>query len=128
MSNTGYKLGVDFPREGFVQVALERHFESCERLEADHADFACIDENGRRWVIEAKGETNQVGLDFRTGLGQLLQNMEDRDAHYAVAIPDTPKFAGQRARVPAWVRSALGFHWMIVGESGAVSVVPPEDE
>src|SRR5436309_15921785 len=68
----GYQLGDEFPREGFVQAALEQHFAACERVEAGWADLACVDENGVRWVIEAKGETSDTGLDFRTGLGQLL--------------------------------------------------------
>jgi hypothetical protein len=68
-----FPLGVEFPREGFVQGAVERHFASCTRVTVGHADFACTDDAGRRWLIEAKGETTDVGLDFRTGLGQLLQ-------------------------------------------------------
>lgn len=35
------------------------------------------DAEGRRWLIEAKGQTSGVGLDFRTGLGQLVQGALD---------------------------------------------------
>lgn len=122
-----FKLGSDYPREGFVQAALERHFGACERLEAGFADFACIDEEGERWVIEAKGETSATGLDFRTGLGQLLQGMTEPGACYALAMPDTPKFEAQRQRIPAWVRSALGLYWILVDESGEVTVDPPRN-
>src|SRR5687767_2627475 len=95
-----YKLGRDFPREGFVQAALEQHFASCRRHAIGHADFACTDESGRQWLIEAKGETSDVGLDFRTGLGQILQGTPSPDWIPALAMPDTPKFAAQRARTP----------------------------
>jgi hypothetical protein len=125
MGEGGFKLGVNFPREGFVQATLESQFSLCERLEVGWADFACVDHQGRRWVIEAKGETSSSGLDFRTGLGQLLQNMGDSNALYGMAVPDTPKFEAQLARVPDWVRSALGLHWLIVAEDGSLRIEPP---
>jgi hypothetical protein len=121
----GYQLGDEFPREGFVQAAIEQHFGACERVEAGWADLACVDENGLRWVIEAKGETSDTGLDFRTGLGQLLQGMQGPEARYALAMPDTLKFARQRERVSGRVRTALGLNWILVDEHGAVTIVAP---
>lgn len=125
-----YARGLDFPNEGFVQQAVEKHFHRlgfAEVPEGD-ADLACRHpETGERWVIEAKGETTAVGLDFRTGLGQLLQHMEDRCAKHALAVPDTPKFRRQIDKVPGWARKALGIHWLVVGERGNVTVVPPTD-
>ena len=122
---THYKLGTAFPREGFVQAALERHFGECERHVIGYADFACVDADGRRWVIEAKGETSDVGLDFRTGLGQVLQGTPSHDCTPALAMPDTPKFERQRMRTPEWVRSALNLHWIVVDSDGSVRVVAP---
>jgi len=120
-----HPLGDQFPREGFVQAAIERHFSACERFEAGYADLACVDEAGQRWVVEAKGETSDTGLDFRTGLGQLIQGMGDPEARYALAMPDTPKFAGQRQRVPEWVREALSLHWILVSEDGELTIADP---
>src|SRR3954471_8979077 len=100
---THYRLGTDFPREGFVQAALEQHFADCQKHAIGHADFACSDEYGRRWLIEAKGERSDVGLDFRTGLGHVLQGTPSPEWTPALAMPDTPKFANQRARTPDWV-------------------------
>lgn len=51
-----HHLGYDFPREGHVQAAVERHFAGCNQVEARFADFACIDNAGQRWVIEAKAK------------------------------------------------------------------------
>jgi hypothetical protein len=120
-----YRLGTDFPREGFVQDALELHFAGCSRFTAGHADLACVDRAGVRWIIEAKGETSDVGLDFRTGLGQLVQNMSDERTRYALAVPDTQRFANQMARVPDRVRRALRLHWLIVAADGSVRVESP---
>ena len=124
---TDFPLGSDFPREGFVQRAIERHFASCARAVAGHADFACTDERGRRWLVEAKGETSDVGLDFRTGLGQLPQGASEPGWTPALAMPDTPKFERQRSRTPEWVRDALGLHWLVVGRDGHVAVVSPKE-
>jgi len=120
-----YRLGTDFPHEGFVQAALEQYFAGCERFAAGHADLACVDQAGVRWIIEAKGETADVGLDFRTGLGQLVQNMGDEDALYGLAVPDTQRFANQIARVPKWVQQTLRLHWLIVAADGRVRVERP---
>jgi hypothetical protein len=124
---TEFRLDSDLPREGFVQRAIERHFASCARAEAGHADFACTDERGRRWLVEAKGETSDVGLDLRTGLGQLLQGASEPGWTLALAMPDTPKFERQRSRTPDWVRQALGLHWLVVRRDGRVAVVSPKE-
>jgi hypothetical protein len=123
---TNYQLGVDFPREGFVQRAIEDHFSSGSTQKLGFADLACTDSSGRRWLIEAKGETSDVGLDFRTGLGQLVQGVPSADWTVALAMPDTPKFALQRSRTSEWARRALGLHWLIVAEDGTVTIVPPD--
>ena len=42
--------------------------------------------------IEAKGKTTQIGLDFRAGLGQMVQRMDSVNCNYGFAIPDIPEF------------------------------------
>lgn len=74
-----YQRGVEFPHEGFVQSAIETYFTSKKYtiLEEDYSDLVCINEQDNdKWVIEAKGKTSAIGLDFRTGLGQLIQRMD----------------------------------------------------
>jgi D-alanyl-D-alanine dipeptidase len=71
-----YRLGNEFPAEGFVQQALEQYFRTLGfQLDLQtHADlFARHPNSGERWVVEAKGRTSDIGLDLRTGLGQLLR-------------------------------------------------------
>ena len=98
-------------------------------MEVKHSDFACQEPNtGRRWVIEAKGLTTAVGLDFRTGLGQLVQRATDPKICYGLAVPDIPSFLSQCRAVSAWVRESLHIHWLIVGEDGSVRVVNPTEE
>lgn len=63
-----YQLGIEFPHEGFVQSALEQYFTDLG-FDIDlrgHADLVCAhSESGERWLVEAKGVTSDVGLDFR---------------------------------------------------------------
>jgi hypothetical protein len=121
-----YELGVEFPTEGFVQAAIERTFGHHEPEQIQYIDFACINHTtGERWRIEAKGETSATGLDFRTGLGQLLCHMDKEGSCFALAMPDTAKFRALRERVPDWVRGALGLHWLLVDESGEVTIDTP---
>lgn len=77
-------------------------------------------------MIEAKGKTSQIGLDFRTGIGQLVQGMSEQGVRYAMAVPDIPQFIAQLERVQPWVRCALGLTWLIVGPDGSVPTLAPE--
>jgi hypothetical protein len=130
MTPRAYARGVEFPHEGFVQGVLEAHFSACgyDPLPSGDADFACIHPTtGECWVIEAKGLTSAVGLDFRTGLGQLLQRMTSPGKQYAVAVPDLPSFISQCRQVPDWVRVALGLHWLVIASDRTVKVYKPDE-
>ena len=118
---------MNFPHEGFVQSTIEEYFKQRGfMLDVEtHADLVCA--HLERWLIEAKGVTSEVGLDFRTGLGQLLQRMTDQSVQYAMAVPDVEVFLGQCRLVSAWVRERLGLHWLIVGENGSVRKVAPSE-
>ena len=122
----GYHHPSDYPREAFVQAAIERYFQAlgCVGHEtAGSADLACDCLSGETWIIEAKGETTQVGLDFRTGLGQLLQGMHDASAKYALAVPGTNAFLRQMERLPKRIVDGLSLHFLVVDESGDVKVL-----
>ena len=123
-----YRLGSEFPLEGFVQAAIERHFRVCgfDVDTSGHVDLLCSHPDGvERWHIEAKGKTSQPGLDFQTCLGQLLQRMRDSDTHYGIALPDTPLYVRQVATVSTWVVNALHIHWLLVSRDGAVRMTNP---
>lgn len=126
----GYKRGSAFPNEAFVQAAIEKYFCSSgyERVVAAHSDYACHHPStGDRWIIEAKGATSAIGLDFRTGLGQLVQRASEPTVRYALAVPNIPKFLAQCSQVSAWVRESLSIHWLIISADGSIRVVSPKE-
>jgi hypothetical protein len=129
LSGRRYKLGSEFPAEGFVQQAIEDFF-SKRGFDLDtrrNVDLICVEPTtGERWHIEAKGVTSQCGLDFKTCLGQLLLGMEEPSTTYAVAIPDDPRYLLQVAKVSSWVVDRLGVHWLIVAKDGSIKVVSPK--
>jgi hypothetical protein len=119
----GYRKPSEYPYEAFVQTALEEHFSrSGYRISrSNSADLIC-ERPGERWIIEAKGATSAVGLDFRTGLGQIVVAMQDGASTYAIAIPDIPAFRRQAEKVTVQVRRALNLHVIYVDEAGRVDI------
>lgn len=120
-----FKRGTEWPNEGFVQTAIETFFRSNGFDVEEHKtiDLVCSHPvTGAKWRVEAKGLTTAVGLDFRTGLGQLLQCMAEQDIHYGLAVPDIPQFRRQVQAVPSWVAETLAIHWLYVQADGSVSV------
>ena len=130
MSEKQFKLGTNYPNEGFVQSALQGHFEGLgfKQGKLGHIDYVGVHPvSGERWVIEAKGETSDVGLDFRTGLGQIVQSMANAPATFGLAVPHTQKFLNQCSKVAPWVREALQLHWLLVDAAGGITVVAPRE-
>ena len=125
-----FPRGPEYPHEQFVQNALLHFFRSEGfQVESGHhnPDVLAWRESGERWHIEAKGMTTAVGLDFRTGIGQLLQGMTERGTRYAIAVPDEPAYRMQCQRVTAWVREALNLWWLFVDSTGSVRTVGPSE-
>ena len=125
-----FKRGTDFPHEGFVQKAIEAYFSTLgfDLESGSHADLVARNKNtGERWLVEAKGVTTSIGLDFRTGLGQLIQRMEDPKTIHALAVPHVDRFVSQCREVPLWIRQALRLHWLLVNSEGGVQVIPPDE-
>lgn len=123
-----YQKGYDFPYEGFVQLTIEAHFKSLgfKKTPKGHIDLCCKHpRTSERWIIEAKGKTSAVGLDFRTGIGQLVQAMDHPSTLYGLAVPDIPKFRYQLQQVSDWVREALGIHWLLVSDDVQLIIVKP---
>jgi len=126
-----FKNGTAFPSEGFVQQAIEAYFAHLGySLHTDtDVDLICTASDGRApWHIEAKGKTQQVGLDFRTCLGQLLQRMHLPHAQHGVAVPNIDVYRRQIAKVSPWVVAALGLHWLLVDAAGSVTIVTPDHD
>ncbi len=130
MNKASFKRGTEFPSEGFVQGALERHFGQLgfNQEAIGHVDYVGTHPtSGQRWIVEAKGATADIGLDFRTGLGQVLQAMADTSAQFGFAFPRTPQFLKQCSSVSMQVREALRLHWLLVDATGHIQVVAPRE-
>jgi hypothetical protein len=122
-----YKRGTNFPNEGFVQFAIEKHFkqEGYIFLKEDLVDLVC-QKNTEKWFIEAKGQTESIGVDFNTGLGQILKQMTDPSYTYGIAVPNTDKFLFQVGKVPKRVCHVLNLHWILVNEQGVIQIISPK--
>ena len=126
-----YRYPAVFPREAFVQAALERHFDKRGFVfdDAGTADLRCQNpQTGEKWIVEAKGETSDIGLDFRTGLGQLLRQIEDGNTFHAMAVPDTEKFLRQCRQLSPYVRETLNLHLLLVDRDMNIRVIGPREE
>lgn len=123
-----YKRSDEFPHESFVQRSIERYFHNLGFLldASGHVDLICSHPGtGERWHIEVKGVTKATGLDFRTGLGQLLQRMNNEAVNHALAVPNHKQFVAQISKVSPWVVDRLAIHWLLVDPDGSVRVVRP---
>ncbi len=132
MARPAFKRGTEFPNEGFVDEAVYRWAaaQGCTDLVRPegygrHPDLVAVRPNGRGLVVEAKGATSAIGVDFNTALGQLLKHMDADTADYAIAVPDLPAYRTQIALVPDRVRRMLGLSWLIVDAKGGVQEVRP---
>ena len=118
----------DFPYETFVEKAVKQHLvdDGFEIIPHRFIDVIAVKDNVA-WHIEAKGKTSASGLDFRTGIGQLLQRMADPMYQYGIAIPNTAQFQRQAAAFAPWVLAKLKLHWIWVSENGSVTFdYPPQ--
>lgn len=101
----------------------------CDHLRADgwtvttevrHCDVLA-ERDGARVYAEAKGTTNEPGLDVDTLYGQLLRRMPDEDdpaARFAVVVPERIAWAAQR--VPPRVRELLRIDLYTVGSDRTI--------
>lgn len=123
-----YRLGTDFPGEGFVQAAVEEHFRNLGFAvdAAGDIDLLCRHSGSEEcWHIEVKGKTSAIGLDFRTCLVQLVQRMTGPGVRYGMALPDIPQYRGQIGKTSQWAVRALGITWLLVQPDGGVHVIQP---
>lgn len=125
---SGYKKEHAFPYESFIQEAIDTYFISAGYIILDdkHTDLVCTHPiNGDTWYIEAKGLTSQIGLDFRTCIGQLVQRMKVQGSYYAIALPNIKKFREQASFVAPYVRKSLNLHWIFVHENQSLTMLSP---
>ncbi len=76
---------------------------------------------GRKLVIQMKGDSAAITTDWYTGLGQLLNNMDDKDADYAMAVSESYKRLVEA--FPSYVKNKLKLTFFIVNDDGSVKSV-----
>ncbi len=131
MATSGYKKSSDYPNEFFIQKAIEQYFERFGYIKQKvaYSDYVGINPStNEKWVVEAKGETAAIGLDFRTCLGQVVQRIEESSTNYGVAVPYLKTYINQCNQVKSWVREVLNLHWIFVKEDGSIVIIKPIDE
>ena len=95
--------------ERLIEDAFVRYLERGGWKVHRQVDFLDVraERNGEVLCAEVKGRTGQSqNLDLDTVFGQLLRRMTSPEFRYAVVVPD--EAVNGVARVPAWVRDALG--------------------
>ncbi|WP_129336308.1 hypothetical protein [Cellulomonas endophytica] len=95
--------------------------------EVDYCDVVAH-RGEERLFAEAKGRTASIGLDVDTLYGQLLRRVPTvagAGVRLGVVVPTEGRTAA--LRVAGEVRRLLGITVYVVGESGAVTPLGPED-
>lgn len=126
MIKKGYKLPHEFPNESFIQEQLEEYFIQLGYfvIPEKPIDLKCVHRaNNETWIIEVKGITTQIGLDFKTCLGQLLMRMDNPEYKYAIAMPDIISYHQQINKVPKAVLKQLNLHWLLISQDGMVTLI-----
>lgn len=121
-----YKKDNCFPNEIFIQEAIEHYFLSYDFIinASGHVDLIAEKEN-ERWIIEAKGLTSSVGVDFNTCLGQLIKSMKDSKTIYAIAVPKIDSYKRHCEMISDYFRKLVGLHISVVDRTGNVSLILP---
>jgi hypothetical protein len=114
--------------EGKAEVA----FKAKQRLEMLGAQIGADEDYGRAdlvarhsmhgtYVIEVEGDTSrQREQAMYSALGQALLMIDgsSSDIHYAIALPDHPKWEHQALKIPAYVLEQLQLEVLLASEGG----------
>lgn len=73
---------------------------------------------GRKLVIQMKGDSAAIKTDWDTGLGQLLDMMDDAEADYAIAVSD--RYERLVSNFPSYAKNKLQIAFFIVKDDGRV--------
>lgn len=121
----GYHREHIYPNESFVQESMERYFTNKGyRIEnKPYVDLVCVDvESGDLWIIEAKGQSKSIGVDFKTAIGQIIFRMDSDVYKYGIAIPNTKQYLAQLKKLPNLMINRLKLTFFIVSEDGSVYI------
>lgn len=123
-----YKNPKVYPNEAFIQEAIENYFSNAgfEIKKNGYIDLY-VEKKDEKWIVEAKGSTSQITVDFNTCLGQLARNMTSPSIKYAIAIPCEDKYRRQCKSLSDYFRVINNLHIIIVDENARVTIIKPTD-
>ena len=88
---------------------------------AEHPDRGTV-------LVEVEGESSrQLEQAMYSAIGQLVTQMNQFDGSttYAIAVPDSPKWKGQLAKIPAAVAERLQLHSYLVSDGRVRDLTAP---
>lgn len=65
-------------------------------------------------MIEAKGQSKSIGVDFKTAIGQIIFRMDNDDYKYGIAVPNTKQYLAQINKVPDLVIERLRLVFLLL--------------
>jgi len=123
-----YKKEKVYPNEAFIQSAIEKYFlAEGYKIEKDDQIDLVAEKLNDKWVIEAKGVTSQITVDFNTCIGQLVKSMVSPLIKYAIALPNEIKYKYQSQRLPDYFRVKNDVHIIVVDERAQIQIIYPSD-
>jgi hypothetical protein len=123
-----FKKDKVYPNEAFVQEAIEHYFlaKDYKLEESRYVDLIAVKPNDR-WVVEAKGMTSQITVDFNTCIGQLAKSMTTSDTKYAIALPNEIQYKKQCMNIPDYFRITNHLYILVINENAQIQVIGPAD-
>jgi len=76
------------------------------------------EKDGRKLIIEMKGDSAAIKTDWDTGLGQLLNSMKNEKADYAMAVSE--KYEKLVRNFPSYPKKKLKLTFFMIKEDGRV--------
>ena len=118
-------------REDEVQEVLEEYFTNqgyrCVH-EKQGVDLIATHRVKETWVIEAKGDTSSIRVDFCTCAGQLLGRIKEPGCNYGIAVPHTKQYINQARQLSNYVRRQLNIYIIYVNEAKEVQIEAPDED
>jgi len=87
-----------------------------------HGPDILVERGGRKLMIQIKGDSVAIKTDWDTGLGQLLDIMDDEKADYAMAV--SKSYERLVKGFPSYAKDKLKLIFFIVNDNGSVKIVP----
>ncbi len=124
-----FKKNKAYPNEAFIQEAIENcFFNEGFAIEKDGQIDLVAEKDDEKWIVEAKGMTSQITVDFNTCIGQLVKSMSSPTWKYAIAIPCEDKYKVQCVKLPEYFRRSNNLHIIIVDENAHIKIIMPTED